>query len=61
MLMPMGGGVSGKVHNEHILATKLLMPVGGGVPGKCTLSIFFLQKCSCPWGDLCVRENALFR
>ena len=31
-----GGGVSGKVHYEHILATKVLMPVGGGggVSGK---------------------------
>ena len=27
-----GGGcwVSGKVHSEHIVATKVLMPVGGG-------------------------------
>ena len=23
-------GVSGKVHSEHIVATKVLMPVGGG-------------------------------
>ena len=30
-----GGGVwvSGKVHSEHILATKVLMPVGGGGKG----------------------------
>ena len=49
-----GGGVSGKVHSEHIVATEVLMPVGGGwgvgCPGKCTLSTLLLQKCSCPWG-----------
>ena len=44
--------MSGKVHSEHIVATKVLMPMrgGGGVPGKCTLSTLLLQKCSCPWG-----------
>ena len=26
--------MSGKVHSEHIVATKVLMPVGGGVSGK---------------------------
>ena len=37
--------MSGKVHSEHILATKVLMPVkGGGVgcSGKCTMSTFLL-------------------
>ena len=28
------GWVSGKVHSEHIVATKVLMPMGGGVSGK---------------------------
>ena len=43
--------MSGKVHSEHIVATKVFMPVGGvGCPGKCTLSTLLLQKCSCPWG-----------
>ena len=40
--------MSGKVHSEHIVATKVLMPVGeGGVgcPRKCTLSKLLLQKC----------------
>ena len=47
-----GGSVSGKVHYEHILATKVLIPGGDlvGCPGKCTMSTFLLQKCSCPWG-----------
>ena len=58
VLMPMGGGL-GKVHSEHIVATKVLMPMGGGDPGKCTLSTLLLQKCSCPWGGLGVRESAL--
>ena len=38
-----GGWVSGKVHSEHIVATKVLMLVGGGgvgCPGKCTLSTY---------------------
>ena len=26
--------MSGKVHSEHIAATKILMPMGGGVSGK---------------------------
>ena len=42
------GGVSGKVHSEHIVATKGLMP--GGCPGQCTLSTLLLQKCWCLWG-----------
>ena len=32
-----GGWVSGKVHSEPIVATKVLMPGGGGCQGKCTL------------------------
>ena len=28
---PRGGWVSGKVHSEHIVATKVLMPMGGGI------------------------------
>ena len=42
--------MSGKVHSEHIVVTKVLMPVGRGCLGKYTLSTLLLQKCSCPWG-----------
>ena len=50
-LCSQGGGVSRKVHSEHIVATKVLMPMGGrgggvgvGCPGKCTLSALLLQN-----------------
>ena len=63
--MPVGWGwvgcVSGKVHSEHIVATKVLMPMGGwvGCLGKCTLSTLLLQKCSCPWGGGCLGKCTL--
>ena len=63
VLIPMGGGGSGKctlehiaytcggvsMHSEHIVATRVLMPMGG-VQESALLSTLLLQKCSCPWG-----------
>ena len=57
-----GGGVSGKVHSEHILATKVLIPMGGGcVSGKVHYEHIFATKVLMPMGGLGVWENALFR
>ena len=49
--MPMAEGwVSGKVHSEHIVATKVLMPVGGGVSRKVHSEYIVATKVLMPMG-----------
>ena len=57
------GGVSGKVHYEHILATEVLMPMGGGgwVSGIVHYEHILATKVLIPLAGGGVWENALLR
>ena len=57
-----GGGVSRKVHYEHILATKVLMPMGGvrGVSGKVHYEHIFATKVLMPVGGCWVSGKVHF-
>ena len=49
----MGGGLSGKLYSEHIVATKVLMPMGGGggwVSGKVHYEHIVATKVLMPMG-----------
>ena len=53
--------MSGKVHSEHIIATKVLMPMGGGVwvSRKVHSEHIVTTKVLMPMGGGGIRESAL--
>ena len=54
------GGVSGKVHYEHIIATKVLMPVGGrGVQESALWAHSCYKSAHACGGWVGVQESAL--